>query len=227
MPFSNPDHIPAIIHLACAVQPLKILDVGIGMGAYGFLLRQYLDIAREQLNSSQWRVRIDGIEVFEGYRNPVWDYAYDQVLIGDVRDIIPSMEPYDLILMADVLEHFDLPEARRLIAQSLKRARVVIASTPNREHPQGAWAGNEAERHHCLLSAADFPQLVVKKTTGITTCYVSCSDDSLIPTLRDAGGTCPSCRVDWRSYSLYYVTRKWRGLRRRMAYYTAATNARR
>src|SRR5438034_422277 len=43
MPLSNPLHIPCILHFAFAVQPKRIFDVGVGIGAYGFVLRQYSD----------------------------------------------------------------------------------------------------------------------------------------------------------------------------------------
>src|SRR6266545_2972723 len=107
MPVSNPWHAPVVLHLVLAVHPTSILDVGIGLGTYGFLLRQYLDITRGNLDRNRWEVRIDGIEVFGGYKNPVWDYAYDSVLLGDVRSLLANIGRYDVILCNDILEHFE------------------------------------------------------------------------------------------------------------------------
>ncbi|MBR8837697.1 MAG: class I SAM-dependent methyltransferase [Stigonema ocellatum SAG 48.90 = DSM 106950] len=186
MPMSNPLHLTSVVYFASILQPRRILDVGIGMGSYGFLIRQFLDISQERLKKSEWQIQIDGVEIFEGYRNPVWDYAYSRVSIGDIRDLVDSLEEYDLILCNDVLEHFEREEARLLISQLLKLSLVFIATTPNREYPQDSWGGNEAERHLCLLDASDFPQLVVQKVTGITTCYICCDDESLKKKLQDA-----------------------------------------
>ena len=91
MPFSDFYHIPVVLHFALAAQPKSILDVGVGMGAYGLLLRQHLDICNQRLSREQWQLRIDGVEVFEGYRNPVWDYAYTSVIMGDAREVLAGM----------------------------------------------------------------------------------------------------------------------------------------
>ena len=208
MPVSNLLHMPTVVHFVTVVQPRSILDIGIGMGSYGFLLRQYLDISKERLERSDWRVKIDGIEVFEGYRNPVWDYVYNNVVLSDIRLLIDDLESYDVIICNDVLEHFVKDYAILLIEQLLKRSRVLIATTPNRECPQGAWGGNEHEEHHCLLDASDFPRLIARKVTGITTCYVCCSDPSLVDRLKMAEYTCPVSRPEQWPYLKWRVRQK-------------------
>src|SRR4051794_1109603 len=112
MPVSNPEHIPAVLHFVQACQPRSILDVGIGTGSYGLLLRQGLDIGYGRMQPAEWQVQIDGVEIFEGYRNPVWGYAYSRVVMGDVRQLLPGLGAYDLILCNDVLEHFPREESR-------------------------------------------------------------------------------------------------------------------
>lgn len=191
MPMSDTHHIPAVLHYAFALQPQTVLDVGVGMGAYGFLLRQYLDVGQERIRRADWRVRIDGVEVFEGYRNPVWDYAYDRVVLGDVRAVLPSLGRYDLVLLNDVLEHFERGDARALLREVLSRSAAVVATTPNREYPQGAWGGNEAETHRSLLDATDFPHLIAEHEVGVTSCYVCSADPRAAERLRAASATCP------------------------------------
>ncbi|MEY2565392.1 MAG: hypothetical protein QOH88_3585 [Verrucomicrobiota bacterium] len=192
MPMSNALHLPTVLHFAGAIEPLRVLDVGVGLGTYGFLLRQYLDIGYQRLAREDWKMTIDGIEIFQGYRNAVWEYAYDQIWIGDIRQRIGTLGRYDLVLCNDVLEHFEKREAKSLFRTLLKMAGTVIATTPNREFPQGAWAGNEAETHHSLLAIEDFDSLVAWKQTGVTNCYV-CSD---FPPHRKliqlAAATCPT-----------------------------------
>ena len=72
MPLSDVWHIPAVMHFVRAAAPTRVLDVGIGMGNFGLLVRQYGDIGNERLSREQWKLRIDGIELFEPYRNPAW-----------------------------------------------------------------------------------------------------------------------------------------------------------
>ena len=176
MPMSNPGHVPAVLHYLTGLAPASLLDVGIGMGTYGFLARQYLDVAAGRLDRAGWRTRIDGIEVFEPYRNPVWDHCYDSVAIADIRDRVAALRRYDVVLCNDVLEHVPQAEARALVRALLGRCRALIATTPAAAFPQGAWGGNEAETHHCLLSAADFPASTRVHRAGVTSLYVSWSD---------------------------------------------------
>jgi len=192
MPSSNYLSIPAVLHFATAFKPARVLDAGVGMGAYGLLLRQHLDIALERVERSEWKLQLDGIEIFEGYRNPVWGYVYDRVTMGDIRTIKLG-HGYDLALCADVLEHMPREEARRVVDRLLEAATVVIITTPNVFLEQGAWGGNESERHHCLLSASDFPHLVASNKTGLTTCFVCCRDPKLALQLRRVARGCPTC----------------------------------
>ena len=178
MPMSNPGHVPLVLHYLVGLAPASLLDVGVGLGTYGFLARQYLDVAGGDLERTRWRTRIDGIEIFEPYRNPVWQHCYDSVVIGDIREHVAGLAAFDVILCNDVLEHFAQEEARGLIAALLGRCRVLIATTPAVAFPQGAWGGNEAETHLSLLSRADFPTTTRVHRAGVTSLYVSWSDDA-------------------------------------------------
>jgi len=215
MPLSNSEHIPAVLHFAQACRPRSILDVGIGTGSYGLLLRQSLDIGYGRIQKSEWEVTIDGVELFEPYRNPVWDFAYNRVLPGDIRDLLPGLGSYDLILCNDVLEHFPRAEARALVTTLLQHGRVLLATTPNREFPQGAWGGNEAERHHCLLGRDDFAGLVAEVVTGITSCFVCTRHEDLVYPLLLAADRCPSIVAARPLHPWVRLRRKWRQWRLR------------
>jgi hypothetical protein len=176
MPVSNPDHLPLLVHLTTGLQPRRLLDVGIGMGSFGLLARQSLDICHGRVGASDWQATIDGAEIFEGYRNPVWSYAYSQVHIGNIVTLLPSLQRYDVIVCCDVLEHFDVGEARALIAGMLAHSSVLIATTPNRFIPQGAWGGNEAERHRSVVTSGDFPGLAVHQRGAATDLFAASCD---------------------------------------------------
>lgn len=173
MPVSNPQHLPALIHLVSALQPRRVLDVGIGTGSLGLLARQTLDICYGRIEPAEWEITIDGVEIFEGYRNPVWHYAYTQVHLGDIRELLPSLERYDLVCCCDVLEHFEHAEARRIIRGLLEHSQVLLATTPNRLIPQEAWGGNEAERHLSLVNRKDFPGLALHHRGSVTDLFAA------------------------------------------------------
>jgi hypothetical protein len=124
---------------------------------YGFIARQYLDVQFGRLSPAAWRTRIVGIEVFQQYRNPAWDFAYNKVHIGEAAELLPRIGDFDLAIMADVIEHFRPPDAEQLVQQTLRQCRTLIISTPATFLAQGAVNGNAHETHHFLFTASNLP----------------------------------------------------------------------
>jgi hypothetical protein len=211
MPVSNPDHLPALVHLVSGLQPRRLLDVGIGMGSFGLLARQSLDICYGRLSPSNWQVTIDGAEIFEGYRNPVWDFAYSTVHMGDIRQLLPTLPRYDVVICCDVLEHFDPAEARTLIGALLDHSATLIATSPNHFIPQDAWGGNESERHLSVIGREDFPGLAVHHRGAGTDLFAASNDPERRATLRAIAAASPRS-LPPPSNTL--LRRAWRRLRR-------------
>src|SRR5262245_1741453 len=158
MPTSDYFNITPMMHIIGQLRPLSALDIGCGFGKYGVLIREYLDVWNERYDRALWKCRIVGVEGYEGYRNPIWDYVYHEVLIGDAREVVPRLDGrFDLAVLADVIEHFDRDDARRLVEACLQKSAVCIVSTPKEFYPQPDIMGNEYERHRCLWTAGDFP----------------------------------------------------------------------
>lgn len=87
MPFSQSSQLSIVVNFLESTQPQSI-DVGTGMGQYGFLARTNLEHIHlfdvqgahaKQRPKSDWSTRIDGIEAFETYRTPAHDYAYNHI----------------------------------------------------------------------------------------------------------------------------------------------------
>lgn len=164
MPFSQSAQISTIVGCAEALQPQSVLDVGTGMGQYGFLLRNNLEgehlfevdgTRGWQRPREQWRVRIDGIEGFAGYLTPVHAWAYQEVRIGDALELLPQVADasYDLVLAIDILEHFETADGLRLLAECRRVARrLALISTPKTFHAQLVPA-NPFENHRSVWSA--------------------------------------------------------------------------
>jgi hypothetical protein len=213
MPVSNPDHLPALIHLISGLQPARLLDVGIGMGSLGLLARQSLDICYGRIDRPTWQSTIEGVEIFERYRNPTWDYAYSRVHVGDVRQLLGSLPRYDVVVCCDVLEHFEPADSRALIARLLAHSGCLIATSPNQFIPQDAWGGNEAERHLSVVGPTDFPGLAVHQRGAVTDLFAAASDSVLREKVRAIAAASPRS-VPPRHPSP--VARAWRKLRRHL-----------
>ena len=149
MPTSHLYQLNEIIELIFETKPKTILDIGIGFGKFGFLSREYLDIwGRESHDYRSRDVRIDGIEVFKEYLTPVHNFIYDNIFIGNAIDVLPTLKiRYDLILLIDVLEHFNFKEGEKIISECIKRGRNIIISTPLNIGNQGPSRGNIYESH--------------------------------------------------------------------------------
>lgn len=132
MPTSHYKQIPTIVETAIALKPRSVLEVGIGCGKYGALLREYLTVWDHYFEPwGSVQLRIDGIEIHELYASsPAWA-CYDHVLIGDARELVPTLTTrYDLALMVDVLEHFEPAAGVELLEALLNAADAVLVGLP-------------------------------------------------------------------------------------------------
>lgn len=156
MPYSDIWNVPVVMGWVSALQPKRVLDVGVGFGKYGFLCREALELSHNRYHRRDWQVRIEGVEIFSEYHTPNWDYAYDKVHIGPAEQVIPTLESFDVGLFCDVIEHFEKPVGQRVLDALLGRCRQVIVSTPVVFMPQTTTFENEAENHVSFFSPLDF-----------------------------------------------------------------------
>lgn len=160
MPTSWYQATPAIIDLVLLDHPTSILDVGIGFGKYGVLLREALDIPYERYEKKDWLVRIDGIEGFKPYENPIHTYVYNDMYYDEVYTALSKLQQkYDTVLLIDVLEHFEKQEGFKLLEALLEVTNTsLIVSTPIYPAPQEDYLGNILERHKSRWSVVDFSE---------------------------------------------------------------------
>lgn len=157
MPSSQPDNISTIVKWITEIDPASILDVGVGFGKYGVLAREYTDLRHGRYYRKDWKVVIDGIEIFDPYVNPVWD-IYDRVFCEDAVELLHHLKNYELVLLCDVIEHFEKSVGHAVLAECRRMAtRAVIVSTPVIRYPQDPMHGNEHERHRSEWCQEDFP----------------------------------------------------------------------
>ena len=163
MPFSQSTQISAIMQFLEHTRPHSILDVGMGMGQYGFLSR--INLENENLfevngkkgrlrEKYEWKLRIDGIEGCGAYITPVHEFVYNAIVVGNALEILPATlnDHYDIVLAIDILEHFDKKEGL-VFLKHLKRITKshVLISTPKEFCPQIVEA-NPYENHRSLWS---------------------------------------------------------------------------
>jgi hypothetical protein len=139
------------------------MDIGVGFGKWGFLLREYLEIwnGNNSLLSDKerysWSLLIDGIEVYEKYIKNLQKIIYDNIFIGDVLQIINGINNYDLFIISDVIEHFEKEQGKELIKRTFNKTnKALLITTPIVFMPQNALYNNPNEHHKSIWSVKDF-----------------------------------------------------------------------
>lgn len=139
--------------------PDYVLDLGIGLGMNGVLIRQYVDLIHNKYTD------IVGVEIWNKYRNPLWQ-LYDYIHEMDILSYIGEANSerfgglFDFILMTDVIEHFYKYIAKEILTvlpSLLKPNGVILISTPGVFVPQGVVNGNALETHLSFWPPEDFP----------------------------------------------------------------------
>ena len=140
---------------AARLSPKKVMELGVGFGKIGCLLRETLDAVAGRCRPDQWQTVINGVEGFEQYRNPCW-HLYSSVVIADFRKMYEEVRGYGLVLMVDSLEHVKREEANALLDFLVAHNSNVLVSVPLGEYPQGVCHGNVLEAHRSTWTIQDF-----------------------------------------------------------------------
>jgi len=164
MPSSSNITVPYVSAIINSLSPTSALDIGIGMGKFGFLFRESCEWATIMLegkithvSKEHWHSRLDGIEVCSKYITPLQEYLYDKIHIGYAQEVAANLHDYDLIHMGDVIEHIEKSDAQKLLDILFQKARLgVLVITPVGEYHQEGVEGNPYEEHQSVWSPADF-----------------------------------------------------------------------
>ncbi len=175
MPVSSIANLHPVATLVMDLKPRRVLDIGVGFGLYGALCRQILDIADGRYERAEWQAQIRGIENYADYRNPLWDYCYDSVVIGDARRLLPQLGRVELVLCCDVIEHFSKSDGLALIEQFLSQSECAIVSTPLvfMSDENSYTRRNPCEQHLSHWEPRDFrPWVREERFTSMTGIYL-------------------------------------------------------
>lgn len=113
-----------------------ILDIGAGAGAYSDLLRDHYPL-------------IDSIEIWYPYIQEFkLESKYRKVFNVDALDFFRGNDDfaYDIAILGDVLEHFEIDDAIDLIRNCVRCCKYVIVIVPFKCN-QDEVSGNKYERH--------------------------------------------------------------------------------
>ncbi len=158
MPSSPHSSIYGIFKSINEINPQSILDIGVGFGKWGVLIREYFDLRPDPNDDyAAWSILMNGIEIHEKYLTPIHKYVYNKIFIGNAIDILKKNKThYELILAVDIIEHFTKEAGKEFMKLCLKRADNVIINTPNIYFSQDEVFGNKYEAHLSGWDSDDF-----------------------------------------------------------------------
>jgi len=163
---SNWQQIPFCIEVIMKIAPLRVLDVGVGFGRWGMIVREFGDVWYDRIFPPDWKVRVEGIEAFPANIAPYHQHFYDQIHLGDAAELLEKLPGrWDLVVFGDVIEHFRKDVGRRLLDASLERSAYVLVNVPlGEDWEQADKYENEFERHLAEWFPEDFePGQVVRR----------------------------------------------------------------
>ena len=111
------------------LHPRRVLDLGVGFGKWGFLLREAFDYIDGRIDREEWTVTIDGIDAHR-YDSPLLEWVYDNVRIVNALDVVDELAGYDVVVIGDVIEHFEKRQGILLLDRLLRQNRNVVLTTP-------------------------------------------------------------------------------------------------
>jgi len=154
MPIGCYSLVPHVAHRLVTRRPRSVLDLGIGFGNYGAVVRQWLDCG-----APPWDTYLVGVEAWEAYRNPVWQ-LYNLVVVDTIESFLDQQAgQFECVLLMDVLEHFEKERGAAIvdrIKQIVAPGGLFVVGTPAIFCEQDAVHGNAFERHRALWTADDF-----------------------------------------------------------------------
>jgi len=170
--------------------------VGVGFGKWGYLFREYTDIVESEHDSGRyakagWKTTIDGIEGFERYLHPAHQFTYDEVHVGTVQEILPTLRVYDIVFFGDIIEHLMLDEGQAVLREAISHARkAVIITTPRYDTRQKTLCGNPLELHQSLWTVAALQ--------SVSDCVVTPVDSDTLIAVFSSGATPRNVVRQWK-----------------------------
>ena len=155
---SNWQNIPYTIEALMKAEPRRVLDVGVGYGRWGMVIREFCELWFNRVHRSTWNIWVEGVEAYEPNVDDYHKYFYNKIHLGDFSQIYRTLDGnWDVIIFGDVLEHFTKNDSYTLLDWSLDHASYVLINIPiGSEWPQDEMYENRFERHLSEWEPEDF-----------------------------------------------------------------------
>lgn len=120
--------VPFIMEVISRTLPSKVLDIGIGFGKIGYLLRYNFELWQ---TGDKFTIQIDGIEAYEPIITPLQRSIYNTIHIGDALSVIDNISVYyDTVLMIDLLQYMSKAQGLELMFKCINKTDNIVVVIP-------------------------------------------------------------------------------------------------
>jgi hypothetical protein len=122
------------------------------------LVREFCEEWKGRTHRENWRVHLEGIEIFPKNVEEYHHFFYNWIHVGDAAQIIQQMqERWDLIICGDVLQLCSRENAEQLLSRALDLADYVLVNSPiGNGWQRTSMYGNQFEEHRSFWQLTDF-----------------------------------------------------------------------
>ena len=163
MATSRYEQLPLIVEYLQATQPKTVLDIGVGFGKIGLLIREYLEAWMDKTTPDKWDIYIEGIEIYENYhKDSFQQIIYNKIIYCNAMDFkeYPSKDKFDLITCFDMVEHLKEDDSINLINYLRQKSSNVLLSVPTgKGWLRNQYGENKYEAHLSEWNTSDLNKL--------------------------------------------------------------------
>ncbi len=146
-----------ILDAISRLSPSSVLDVGAGIGRWGFLCRCHIGVGESLQQCPEQDLRIDAVEAFEPNVGRIYEAVYDQTHVGDALEVVPRLGRYDVIVCSHMIEHMPKEQGLKLLEGMLERSnKALILALPLNDPLREELRGNLYEAHRSVWTKRDF-----------------------------------------------------------------------
>jgi Capsular polysaccharide synthesis protein len=121
--------IPFCVEAITEVSPQRVLDVGLGFGRWGMLIREFCEAPEDATDNKNWRVHLEGLETSRSNVEDYYHYFYNQIHIEKSPEYFLSMtDTWDMIIFGDVLNRWNKENAEKRLNKALEISDYVLIS---------------------------------------------------------------------------------------------------
>ena len=134
---SNPENIPRVLKLVELIhyreEVTRVLDIRIGWGKYGLLLREQLERSSISEDRKDWMLTVDGVAIRPEFVNSHTNHLYKTIYISPIETWAPNYKghPYDIVIWGEGIEYAFASSVQKIVNSILGYCKWFIIVTPS------------------------------------------------------------------------------------------------